>query len=206
MPATKDIWSYRPRTGAWWVGGVWALALGTTVAYGVTSGVEAFVRALPWAVAVSVLAWMVFWMPRVDVDGEGVLVVNPLRTVRVPWPALIDVRTRYSLTLVTPSGEVKAWAAPGPGRHELASAGRQDLAGLPASTYDSRGAVGLGDLLSAPSGVVAQHVRRRWAELAESGSLAQGEADMTTVRTTWHVRQGALVLAGALVGLALAQL
>ncbi|WP_448631495.1 hypothetical protein [Cellulomonas soli] len=80
------------------------------------------------------------------------LVVNPLRAVRVPWAALIDVRTRYSLTLVTPTGQVRAWAAPGPGRHELAAAGQQDLTGLPTSTYDSRGAVGFGDLLSTPRG------------------------------------------------------
>ncbi|WP_448631496.1 hypothetical protein [Cellulomonas soli] len=71
MPATKDIWSYRPRTGAWWVGVVWAMTLGTSVGYGVTAGPGGLVRALPWAVALMVLAWMVFWLPRVDVDDEG---------------------------------------------------------------------------------------------------------------------------------------
>ncbi|MGN8246841.1 PH domain-containing protein [Cellulomonas soli] len=206
MPATKDIWSYRPRTGAWWVGGVWAMALGTTAGYGVTAGPGGLLRALPWAVAVMVLAWMVFWLPRVDVDDQGVLVVNPLRTVRVPWGALIDVRTRYSLTLVTPTGQVRAWAAPGPGRHELASSGHQDLAGLPASTYDSKGAVGFGDMLSAPSGVAAAQVRRRWADLVESGAVEQGEAESTPCVSTWHLPLLATVAGGVLLGLVLAQL
>lgn len=202
MGAASDEWTYRPRTSAWWLVAVWVLLVAATVSEVVAQGTGAVPGAVPWAVAGAVVAYLVFWRPRVVVDDDGVLVVNPVRTVRVPWAALIDVRTQYAFTVVTPHGLVRAWAAPGPGRHELARVGHQDLAGLPRASFDGRGSVAASDLPSSPAGIVATVVRRRWSDLVERDAIPAGEADDTTTTTTWHLRAAAVAVAAAAIGLA----
>lgn len=191
---------YRPRTSGWWLAAVWALVAASAASQAAAGGVEALLVAVPWAVAGAVAAYGVFWLPRVVVDDAGLLIVNPVRTVRVAWPALIDVRTQYAFTAVTPRGSVRAWAAPGPGRHELSRAGRQDLARLPRGSFDARGAVPASDLPVSPAGIVATVVRRRWSDLVEDGAITAGEADGLSATTTWHTRLVAVVVVAAAAG------
>ncbi|WP_421732627.1 PH domain-containing protein [Cellulomonas sp.] len=191
--------SYRPRSRYVSTIAAWVVIAGLTAARGFEDGTIAVLRALPLALALGLLAWLVFWHPRVDVTDEGVTMVNPLRTVTVPWAALIDVDTQYSLTLVTPTGRYRAWAAPGPGRHQVLTAGKDELAGTSRRARDSRGAVAIGELRSAPSGYVAALVRHRWEQLVESEELALGVADDTPVVTRWN-RVAIVLLALALLG------
>ncbi len=65
-------------------------------------------------VLIGLLGWAAFWRPYVEVSDGGVLVVNTLRTVHVPWPAIEAVEGRYGLRLRTAYGAVTAWAAGAP--------------------------------------------------------------------------------------------
>jgi hypothetical protein len=179
--------------------GAWAVIAGLTAARGFEDGTTAVLRALPLALGLGLLAWLVFWHPRVEVTDDGVVLVNPLRTIEVPWPALINVETQYALTLVTPGGRYRAWAAPGPGRHQVVTAGTDELVGMSRQARDSRGAVAIGDLPGAPSGRVAALVRRRWEHLVESEQLRIGVADQTPVVTRWNAPAIGL-LAASVVG------
>ena len=61
-------------------------------------------------------------LPVVRLDASGVLVRNPLRQVRIAWPALRDVGFGWCLSLGYQAGHgsgvrtVRALAAPGPAR------------------------------------------------------------------------------------------
>lgn len=199
MRAESGDLTYRPRSRYVSTIASWAVIAGLTAARGFEDGTGAVLRALPLAIGLGLLAWLVFWHPRVEVSDEGVTMVNPLRTVTVPWAALINVETQYSLTLVTPHGRYRAWAAPGPGRHQVLTAGNDELTGMPRTARDARGAVAIGDLPGAPSGHVAGIVRRRWEHLAENEQLPIGVADDTPVVTHWN-RVAIVLLALALLG------
>lgn len=186
MRAATGGQSYRPRTSLWSTLAAWAVVAGFVAAAGFEDGPGAVLHGLPVALGLALAAWLVFRLPRVDVDDAGVTLVNPLRTVHVPWAALIEVRTRYALTLVTPHGAHRAWAAPGPGRHAVIASGRDEVLHLPRSSFDARGGVALGDLAGSPSGIVAAMVRRHWDALVEDGRIPLGEADETPVRVHWH--------------------
>lgn len=193
-------WTYRPRTSVVLTAATLLAAAGFAAAELAADGLVAGLRALPGAAAVGLLGWAVFARPRVDVDDAGVHVVNPFVTTLVPWAALIDVRTRFTCTFVTPHARVEAFAAPGPGRHAAAGATASDLRNVGPGVRDGRGAVPLGDVPGAPSATVATYVRRRWNELAESGALDLGVADETPVRR--EVRVGTVVALGLLVATA----
>jgi hypothetical protein len=182
----NDGWTYRPRSRVVSTAVAWALIAGLVASRGVQFGPAAAARTLPAALGLAILAWAVFLHPRVDVDASGVRIVNPLRTIHVPWAALVQVETQYALTVVTPDGRYRAWAAPGPGRHQVDSSANGDLTGLPKASFDSRGAVPIGDLPSAPSGQVAAQIRRRWEDLVENEELELGVAHETSVERGWN--------------------
>jgi hypothetical protein len=144
---------------------------------------------------VAFLAWVVLWRPNVEVDDEAVTLRNVLGTVRIPWAAIIQVDTKYSLSIRTPRRVYSAWAAPAPGRTGLAFAKRAERHGRTPSLPG--GANRPGDLLGTESGQAAYIVRERWDELRESGRIDIGVADSTVTATRWHVWE--LLVVAALV-------
>lgn len=136
--------------------------------------------------------WMLFWAPAVRIDDAGVALVNVVRTVRVTWPAIVSVDTKYTLTLRTASRAYGAWAAPAPSRLTTYRASRQDLSHLPETTYGPGGSVGIGDVPSSDSGIAALRVRRQWEQLRASGLLDRG-VEGTGVVVTWHRRSLAVL-------------
>ncbi|WP_024285292.1 PH domain-containing protein [Cellulomonas sp. KRMCY2] len=84
----------------------------------------------------ALLTWTVLWRPLVEVSDGGVLLVNPWRTVHVPWPALDDVSARWALTVRTTDGRTfSAFAAPAPG---AAGGDRVGLSGEAVGAVEAR--------------------------------------------------------------------
>jgi hypothetical protein len=120
MAATPGRLVYRPVLGrmlavcyagfvAWWL--IAGLAGGGTAGPSWTASV--------WLLALGTVVHAVLWRPAVVVDPDGVLLVNVLREVRVPWAALEAVETRYALTLIAAGHRYASWAAGAPGRGGL---------------------------------------------------------------------------------------
>lgn len=175
------VWTFRPRSSKVYltlaalflIGWLWsAFDQGATM-----------VRTIPWVVALGTACWMVWGRPQVRIDSEAIMLVNPVRTVRIGWNALIHVTTQYTLTLHTPRGKYGAWAAPGPGRH-VASASNAAEVRAAARAGRRAGPVAIGDLPGAPSGIVAREVRTRWDRLIAQDRIAAGTADLTDEQIT----------------------
>jgi hypothetical protein len=146
--------------------------------------------------------WLAFWMPRVHVDDDGSILVNALRTVRVPWAALIQVETRYALTLRTPSRSYSATAAPAPGSFGTYSASRDVV--TPRNSEKGIEHRRPSDLDSTDSGAAARLVLDRWDERAEARGYELGVAETTPVQVTWHtgrIAVLAVLVAASVVGI-----
>ena len=180
----------------------WALtlfALITSAVAGLLVGAEAARIVLPLAL-IALAAYVVLWRPSLTVDDDAVTVVNVLRTVVIPWAALIDVDTKFSLTLRTPNGRFGVWAAPAPGRTGVAMARRAERRhGNQAQTAAMGNRSRPGDLVTTESGEAAYLVRERWNSLVEAGRIEAGQAESTAVLVRWH-----WVLDAALAGLLIA--
>lgn len=193
-----------------WFGRVLTVAISvvcavTLVAAVVSAGPSAVWLAGPWLALVAGSCWALFWRPHVVVEDGGVQLINVLRTIELPWPAIQAVDTKWALTLITAYGRFTAWAAPAPGGGHALRASRGDTAHLPASTY-ARGGIRAGDLPSSPSGQAALVIRRRWEQLRDAGYLdaARLERERATVRWHWSTIGGgaALTLLGVVTLLA----
>ena len=108
---------------------------------------------------IGLMGWAAFWRPCVEVSDGGVRVVNTLRTVQVPWPAIEAVEGRYGLRLQTAYGGVTAWGAGAP-------AGRQRTRGV-----DSE---------------AATVINERLAALRAAGHLDDRRLERPDLRVTWH--------------------
>ena len=203
MHKDEETWVFRPHSAVPVTVGSWLVVVGFLTAAVYESGPAALVRALPLALAACGLAWLVAYRPRVEVGVEGVLVVNPFTSTLVPWAALVEVRTRFACTFVTPSRTVHAFAAPGPGRHLATSSAAVDLRHAAPGAFDAQGSISIGELPRSASGAVARHVRTRWEHLVETGAIELGVADETPVER--HLDTVALVAVTSLavVGLVL---
>lgn len=176
---------------------VWLFCCGAAAAIAVSGSSAGY---LPLVALAAFLGWAGLWRPAVRVADDAVTIVNVFSTVVVPWSALIQVETRYALTLVTPKGRYTATAAPAPGR--LATAlSRRDLSRVQQQAA-SAGDLRPGDLPNTDSGAAAYLVRERWEKLVAEERIELGVADETAVRRRWHgvviALSCALILATAL--------
>lgn len=182
----------------------WALlaVLGALIALG--SGAQGVVA------AVLGVAWLVYavhvflWAPSLTVDDRGSRIHNPLRTVTVPWEALIHVDTKYALTLHTPGAKWAVWSAPQASAlvaRTKARRAREDRDDRdPRNPLDA--GVRIGDLRGTESGDVAALVRQRWAE-RRRGEI---DADDVAVPTSIHRGRVAALLIGPVLAFAVPML
>jgi hypothetical protein len=182
---------------------VWLFCCGAIAAI-LASDIRRTGEYLPLVALSAFRAWAGLGRPAVRVGDDAVTIVNTFSTIVVPWAALIQVETRYALTLVTPHGRYAATAAPAPGR--LATAlSRRDLRRAE-SQVAADGSIRPGDLPNTDSGAAAILVRRRWEELVAGERIELGVADATAVERRWHwtvIAICAVLLAGAVVALAI---
>jgi hypothetical protein len=185
---------------------IWAAAAALSVGLLVAVHDARLLYIVPGALFAFV-AWAMLWRPRLDVSDEGLHVVNVTQTVRIPWEALIAVDTKYALTLYTPGRKFPVWAAPAPGTARTLRATRSETKGRVGRPSVEDTVRRPGDLLSTESGAAAEVIRRRWAQLQESGAVEGGRADETPVHVRWHVASLAVLVvlaAGTVTALLLA--
>src|SRR5690554_7091068 len=118
-----------------------AIAVVFVLVSGVTAA--AALRALGIAGLVAVLAWTLYWRPEVEVSDGGIRIVNPWRSVHVPWPALESVDERWSFTVATVhGGRVSAFAAPARGIADRGPGAANRVARLVTERREQLGAAG----------------------------------------------------------------
>lgn len=176
---------FRPRSAKWFAGITWSLAAFGLIAAAVVDGIDGMLAAWPLLV-VAYFGWWIFWYPSVHIGDDGVTLHNLLRSVSVPWSALINVDTKFALTLTTTRGRFTAWAAPAPGVWGTHRGKPEHVRGLPATTYGAADSIRPGDLKNTDSGAAAYYVRSHWAVLAEAGKLDVDSPEASNVTTSIH--------------------
>lgn len=176
---------------------VWLLLAAMAVALWISGDRAPEARAaIPTLVAAAVVGWAVLWRPFVRVDADGVTVRNVLSTRRVPFDALVDVSTRWSVTLHTPRGAVPVFVAPQPSRISAWGAERRiRREGSPEERARLERSVHVGEVPGTESGDVAALVRDRWQRALDERRVAVGDADGVAVPRTWHVPTIAVMVA-----------
>lgn len=156
---------------------------------------------------VNLLVWEGLWRPTLVIKDDGVEVTNPLRDIHIPWTALVNVDTKFALTLFTPGRKFEVWIAPSPGRsfgYRSAALAEREIRRV---SPHASSTVRPGDLVTSESGAAASLVRSRWELLQTSGLIEAGIADTVTVTVHWHwwvISPLMILLAGSIPALLIA--
>jgi hypothetical protein len=191
-----DATVFKPRTSIWFTAVAVLVSVGGLVSVVASEGFEGLLTGWP-LIGVAYLGWWLFWYPSVVLTPSAVVLHNPLVTIEVPLTALIDVDTRYALTLVTPSGSYTAWAAPAPGIWGTHAGKPEHVTNLPSTSYGPGGSIRPGDLRNTDSGYAAYLVRTRWQDLVESGSVDVDAPGSSRRSWNWWLIGVAVVLVSA---------
>lgn len=100
---------------------------------------------------VGAVGWVVYWRPALHLTDDGLQVVNPFRTVEVPWGAVEEVDGRYGVRLVLADGQkVNAWACPPPLGMDRARGKESEAAGAVRERWRREQATGRADRPTTP--------------------------------------------------------
>lgn len=130
----------------------------------------------------SVGVYALSWRPELMMDQRAVTLVNPFRTVRIPWSAVTSVGGSWSLEVRTELGTYAAWAS-GPRRRKRRPRGQLTAPTAPDETRISR------------------RVIARWEESVSAARSAVPSGETVDVSWDRPAVAGGVVLGVALVGL-----
>ena len=145
------------------------MCVGGLVGFVASADFEGLVR-YGWAFLLAIaLVFTLFWLPEVRVAATEVTIRNVFRTFHVPWAAIENFDTKFSLTITTAHRTISAWASPAPGRYAAATASPMDA--RIAGGGSGGAAIRPGDLPTTSSGAAAYVIRRHLEDLRESAEL-----------------------------------
>lgn len=193
--------TYRVRTAPFYTWCSILVALVVMVTLAVSGGAVALLTRGWGVVFLAYAVWYLLGRPHVVVGRDEVTVVNPFVTHTVNYAALIDISTRYHLTLVTPTRGYQAFGIPSSGMVASLNAHKQDLKRLPSITYGAGGSVRTSDLPNSSAGAVALVLRGYWQELVEDGALDQVQPVQTSQVDVRGAVAFAVLLVAAVAGL-----
>jgi hypothetical protein len=120
-------------------------------------------------------SYALFWVPNVRIGPAEIELVNPLRTIRIAWPAVEDIETRWSLVVTAGNRRYPAWAAP----REGGSGALRPSRATSVLSDDGRKRSSRGLPEGALAGAIAL---RQWEEYRDRGLLGAVEGEGVTVR------------------------
>lgn len=170
---------YRAASAPWLTG--FLVVLGFVVLVAGWGGSATTNRAVAaGAAALAALGYALYWRPRLEVAAPGVRIVNPLRTVEVPWGRIVDVSTRFSVTLRTAERSYSSFALPAAGAGAALRSGIEGVSRVHPVARPG-GVVRTGDLAGTASGIAANDIRTVWQRKIDMGELDVFTLDDTAV-------------------------
>jgi hypothetical protein len=153
---------------------------------------------LPAVALISTVVYAVCGRPRVIVKPQEVLLRNVVRDTTIPYTAISEIDTRYTLTVTTADGRRhQAWAAPAGGRFGAARVTDEERKSLSLSGPVEEIPASAG--LRSDAGAAAVAIRRRWQAITERGDAEPGPGVPTVRWATGVLIVFAVSLSAALV-------
>ena len=109
--------TFRPRSNYIWAGSTFIL-VGLFAANSIfvfRSGVQTIVE-LAVCFAIAVLAHLVWIRPKMVLQATSVYVVNPITSIEIPYNEILELETKWSLSIIHRSGRTRVWVAPASGK------------------------------------------------------------------------------------------
>jgi hypothetical protein len=109
--------TFRPRSNFLWAGASLALILLFAVNSMMveTSTQQNFID-FALGLILAITAYLIWIRPKMVLHADHIEVVNPLSTVVIPYTDVVELTTKWALTIIHSRGNTKVWVAPAGGK------------------------------------------------------------------------------------------
>ena len=110
--------------------------------------------------------------PKVTFYDEGVVIANPIEEITIGWADVLELDSKWALTIETKSFIVSAWAANAPGRHHRRNIHASEIKGM---DVELGGSMRTADSPRSNSGAAVYRARvrlQKFRNIGGSNSLA----------------------------------
>lgn len=160
--------TYRPRANLIFAGfGVVLCGLFTWSSFYQSSATSEFTSALV-ALFVLICIYIFLIRPKISFGDEGVVITNPFEEITVGWADVVQLDTRWALSIETKEFTVSSWAATASGRHRGRSIHHTEIKGLDIQFGES---IRKSDSPHSDSGAAAFRARVRLKRFQDSGGF-----------------------------------
>jgi hypothetical protein len=156
--------TFRPRSNFVWAGVSLALIIlfAANSFFVVTNATQHFLELVLCVILIGIT--YVIWMrPKLVLRDEVIEVVNPLRTELIPYHEVLDLETKWALTIVHSQGKTTVWVAPVSGKRRWIADKKFGWygGGIPLSESRKGGPETMSESLISLSGQAAYLIRER---------------------------------------------
>lgn len=160
--------TYRPRANLIFAGfGVVLCGLFTWSSFYQSSAASELTSALV-ALFVLICIYIFLIRPKISFGDEGVVITNPFEEITVGWADVVQLDTRWALSIETKEFTVSSWAATATGRHHSRSIHHTEIKGL---DIELAGSIRPADSPKSDSGAAAYRARVRLKRFQDSGDF-----------------------------------
>jgi hypothetical protein len=156
--------TFRPRSNYIWAGS----SLFLLILFGINSILvidSAMQRAFEVTICVGLgaVAYLIWIRPKFILRDEAIEVINPIGTELIPYTDVIELQTKWVLTIVHSRGITKVWVAPATGKGRWIADKKFGWFGsnLPYSAQRESGMESMSESLDSVSGQAAYMIRER---------------------------------------------
>lgn len=127
-----------------------------------TSGFQTFFE-LIGCLALAGLTYLLWIKPKLVLRDNFIEVVNPLRTETIPYNEIVELDTKWALTIIHQRGKTRVWVAPASGKRKWIADRTFRWYGSTVPLSDARhtGAENMSASLDSLSGQAAYMIRER---------------------------------------------
>lgn len=156
--------TFRPRSNFAWAATTYVLiALFAVNTIWVVEDNLQIIRDLVFCVILSALVYFFWLKPKLVLRADVIEVVNPFRTELIAYNDVLELETKWSLTIIHTGGKSKVWVAPASGKQRWVAEKKFGWIGGHSTTSGSKseGMESMSASLDSLSGQAAYMIRER---------------------------------------------
>jgi hypothetical protein len=156
--------TFRPRSNYVWAGAAFILILLFAAnSFVVSSSTPQTLLELMFCGILGITAYLIWVRPKLVLGKDGVQVVNPIKTELISYSDILELETKWALTIVHPRGKTSVWVAPASGKRRWIADKTFGFygSGVPMSESKSNDSQAMSASLNSLSGQAAYLIRER---------------------------------------------
>jgi len=156
--------TFRPKSNFVWAGtSLILIVLFATNSVMVNTSTVQIIFEFVLGTILAIIAYLIWVKPKLVLRDDGIDVVNPLRREVIPYLDILELETKWALTIIHAKGKTRVWVAPANGKRKWIATQRFGWYGstVPLSDSGDGGSQSMSESLDSSSGLAAYMIRER---------------------------------------------